>query len=160
MKKVFLFLLICSMLLLCGCDPATYYFDYEALKDDVSAIERISYDNASSEMIAVEADSKLIFDSTKITASKVLDAAQVDAFLKELSKIVFHLKSDSTLEPVRECLRITMKNGNFIILSATMVGKQEYSMVAEFDAGGNFVKHVAHFAAGSTYEALLEKYFG
>ncbi len=161
MRKRFsaLCLLLCVSILLCGCDPSEFYFDYQAMKADTISIELITYDNDLSNIIEVKKDSKLIFDSSKVISSKQLNENLTDDFLRDLSKITFHLLNDSTLEPVKECTKINMSDGSFVILSCTLVDKIGYSMVAEFDSNGNFVKHIAFFADRPSYERMISKYF-
>ncbi len=159
MKKLFVFLICLITVLLYGCDPATFCFDYEKMKDDVAIIELITYNNGSSENIKLDSNSKLVFNKEKIISSKQLESQYIDEFLKELSKITFHLESKSTFEPIKECLKITKENDNFIILSCTVIDGVGYSMVAEFDSDGNFLNHLAYFADRPTYEKMIKEFF-
>ncbi len=159
MKKTFIILISLITIILSGCDPATFYFEFESMNNEVLSVELVEYDNNSSEMINTNLDSKLIFDSKKIISVETLEEERIDEFLKGLSVIVFHQVEESTIEPVKECLKINKNNGNYIILSCTVIDGTVYSMVAEYDSSGNFLEHLAYFADRPSYERLIDKYF-
>ncbi len=159
MKKNFIVLLAIFSILLCACDPATFNFNYDNMVGEVTSIELIKYNNNNSDIIDIKNDTRLIFLEEKVISSKKIDQKSNCLLLKDLSNITFHLENISTKEPVGECLKINLNNGNFYILSATLVDDLCYSMVAEFDQNYNFVRHIAYFADRPSYEVMIDKYF-
>ncbi len=159
MKKTLAVLLLFLCLFLCSCDPAEFYFDYESMKKVVASIELIVYDNHISKIVDVNSNTTLIFDEKKIISTRLLDDDKTDLILKDLSKITFFLRYESALEPIEQCLKITLNNGHFIILSCSLVDGTAYSMVGEFDSNCKYIKCIANFADRPSYEKMISKYF-
>ena len=142
-----------------SCDPSTYYFSSNEYKDQIEKIELIKYNNEECIMVN-PLDVVLIFDTSKVEKIEELDRNEIENFLNEFEQIVFHIESESVKEPTGYCLLWYLKNGNFIVFSCTMIkGDRAYSMVAEFDSNGNFIKHHVNFAARPQFEEVLKKYF-
>ena len=156
-KYIILFLLMLSFLLN-SCDPAPYYFKKDTYIDKIERIELVKYNNDNYKMVD-SAKVELEFDSSKVEKIEILDGEKIEEFLSDYEKIVFLRENDSVNEPTGYCLIWYLKNGNFIVFSDTSIGGRAYSMAAEFDASGRFVKHLAHFASRPHYEKILRKYF-
>lgn len=159
MKKMFIWIVICILTLLCGCDPASYYFKSTEYKDKIQKIELVLYTNESYKMVNPSKES-LKFDWRKTQTLEILDESKNADFLLDFQKIVFHISKQSVNEPTGYCLIWHLRNGNFIVFSCTMIaGDRAYDMAAEFDSNNIFIKHYAHFASRPHYENILEKYF-
>lgn len=160
MKKILLVVtIIFSIICLTACDPASYHFNYDELLGDTERIELIQYENQNPSIIKVDNNATLIFELERMQVKKVLSSVENSKFLEDLSTITFHLVNSSADSPTGKCVRIVLKNGNFIIISCSLVNETSYSFVAEFSEQGKFVRHIAHFADRPKYEKLLNNYF-
>ncbi len=152
-------LLIVVCILLCSCDPAVWYFDYDYMMENTVSIEFIIYGNYETKYIRVTEDTKLIFEKEKIKFVEQLPENNIAPFLEGLSKITFFHLNESAIEPIKECLKINLKNDNFYIISSVLREDGASSFVAEFDRDFNFVRHIAAFADRPSYERLIAQYF-
>lgn len=160
MKKFILsFLLICVLILACGCDPGSYYFDDESLTEQVKRVELIDYENDNPIMIDVTDDTELIFERDKMKILEVLDEEKIDEFLKDLSVIIFHLINQSAESPVGRGIRLVFSDEGYIVISCTKVGRRGYSFVAEFDKNDEFIQHIADVCDKPSLDRLINKYF-
>lgn len=158
MKKILLVLLL-SVLILTGCDPASYYFKKASYLDRIESIELVKYNNNNFKIVDTT-KVNLKFDYKKVNKLEILAPIKINEFLDDFEKIVFHLNNDSVNEPTGYCLLWHLKNGNFIVFSCTLIkGDRGYSMCAEFDSSYNYVQHIAGFASAPHYDKILSKYF-
>ena len=158
MKKI-LIMLMFIIVLLTGCDPASYYFTKTLYLDKIESIELVEYSNNNYEIVDTS-KTDLKFDYEKVKKLETLDTNKINEFLDDFEKIVFHIENESVNEPIGYCLIWHLKNGNFIVFCCTLVaGDRGYSMVSEFDSTCRFIKHYADFASGPHYDDILSKYF-
>lgn len=160
MKKFVIFImLLLTLILLVGCDPATYYFKKTEYIDKIQRIELVKYTNEEYKIVDCTKEA-LRFDFQKAIAIEILNEDKFADFLEEFETIVFHQVNESVNEPTGYCLLWYLRNGSCIVFSCTMVeGDRAYDMAAEFALDGTFIRHHAHFASRPHYENILEKYF-
>lgn len=155
---------ICAMLslicvLLCGCDPQTYYFDSTEIAENAVKIELVICENSSPVIVNVTEDTVLHFDIDHATIVKELEQEKKEEFARELSAITFHKEPKSVNAPIGYTLLIHMQNQEVIVLSCTVVDGTAYGMASVFSDTGEFVGHVAQFAEEPRFRSLLTKYF-
>ena len=160
MRKTFLLSMILLMaILLSSCDPGHYHFKMSEYMDQIDRIELVKYTNDNYEIVDPSKED-LKFDLSKAETVEVLDKEKHEAFLEEFERIIFHDENESVNEPTGYCLLWYLKNGNIMVFSCTLIeGDRAYSVAAEFDSNGNFVKHHANFASGPHYDRIMEEYF-
>lgn len=76
-KTTLLFTLIFVGVCLVACDPNSYYYNYEDLKDSVVAVELIRYDNADAKTLFENRDGVIAFDFTKMELIETLAEEQL-----------------------------------------------------------------------------------
>ena len=161
MKKIKIFMvsiLVVLCLSLTACDPASFYFDYDELKEKVTTVELISYNNINLKMVKDE--SKVLpFDFDKMEIVETLEAEQIDAFLQDLSKTHFLMHSNYSETAVGISVRIVYKNGDFVVLSCNLIDKTAYRFVVFFDVNGKVKEVIGGFASRYDYVDLVNKFF-
>ena len=117
-KTISYIMIICVFISLSGCvwDPASYLFDYEKLKEQVATVELINYENEEPKKIK-DISEILPYDFDKEEVLETLPADKIDDFIMDLSEIRFLDYSSFAKEPVEICIKITYKNGEFIIIT-------------------------------------------
>lgn len=91
---------------------------------------------------------------------ELLPQSKMNDLLNDLSKITFHIEYKSVKEPAGECLKINLKNKDFIILYCILEGRRgKYSMVARFDENSQFIEHMAYVVMPREYQAVIDTYF-
>ena len=85
MKKIIVLLIfVLNLLTLTGCDPSSYYYNYEDLNSNVISIELINYDNNEAiELFEIRKKVKS-FDFSKLNVIETLDNENNNEFLLEL----------------------------------------------------------------------------
>ena len=83
MKKIMVMLLFC-VLILTGCDPATYYFVKTSYLDQIESIELVRYNNSNFEMVD-STKVNLKFDYEKVDRLEILTPNKINSFLKKYS---------------------------------------------------------------------------
>ncbi len=165
MKRLFLKCLTCLVLwtvvLYTGCEPRQDYFSYDELSSNVKRIELINYINENPTSIESKDDMDLEFKFENMQVLFILDEKYSEAFFKDLSGFkLFSDYKDSILQaPVGLCLRLVLENGNFIVFSYLKANDRKSSMIAEFDANCNFVRHIGYFSHTPSYDDIIKKYF-
>lgn len=161
MRKFILVFMIIVLLpiVLTGCDPATYYFDSNALIANTIKIELVECKNDKPEMIEVNEENITSFDYNNVELLDSLDKSQFESFIMELSSIAFHLENFSVNKPIGKTLVLHQKNGDMIVLSCTLIDDLGYSFVSKFDSNNNYIAHIAYFADRPQFESLLNAYF-
>ena len=161
MKKALCCLLILLLItiLLSGCDPSHYYFKKNDYIGKIERIELVKYHNDNYKIVDSNKET-LKFDHRKVEKVETLDSENIEAFLNDFEKIIFFNLSESVNEPTGYCVIWYLKNGNFLVFSATMIkGDRVYSMASEFNSSDEFICHHADFDSMPQYEDLLKKYF-
>ena len=159
LKKVLVISLIFVMLFaLTACDPTTFYFDYDELKETVVRVEYIYYDNPNAvileEYFVEDHDKLLSFDFDKMEIRQVLSDEKLDDFLKELSELEFMMDWVHLDSPQGDSIRIVYDNGDFEILSC--YGSKSFEMYSgSFYANGE----VKRFIGSSITKDFLSKWF-
>lgn len=153
-------MIVCALIsLLNGCvwDPAIYYFDYEKLKGQIEMVELINYENNDPEIIK-DASNVLPFNFSKVEVLETLPADKIDGFALDLSAIGFMDYSSFVKEPVGICIKITYKNGEFIIITSTLMDIV-YGIVEIFDSNGYPIEYIGETRNRNEFVALVNKYF-
>ena len=160
MKKMISYIMIiCVLVSLGGCvwDPAITYFDYDELKEQIATVELINYENDNPEIIK-DASEVMPFDFDKEEVIETLDANKIDDFALDLSEIRFMNDSDFAKEAIGICIKITYENGEFIIITSTLIDVA-YALVEVFDSNGFSIEHIGKPGSRKDFVALVNKYF-
>ena len=158
-KTISCIMIMCVLVSLGGCvwDPASYLFDYDELKEQIATVELINYENDEPEKI--DDDSKILpynFDKEEVLETLVAD--KINDFVTDLSDIRFLDYSSFAKEPVGICIKITYKDGKFIIITSTLMDVA-YGIVEVFDSNGYPIEYIGAPADRDEYVALVNKYF-
>ena len=158
-KTISYIMIICVLVSLGGCvwDPASYLFDYDELKERIATVELINYENDEPEKI--DDDIKILpYDFNKEEVLETLAVDKIDDFTLDLSEIRFMDYSDFAKEPVGICIKITYKDGKFIIITSTLMDVA-YGLVEVFDSNGYPIERIGEPESRKDYVALVNKYF-
>ena len=158
-KTISYIMIICVLVSLSGCawDPASYLFDYDELKERIATVELINYENDEPEKI--DDDSKILpydFDKEEVLETLVVD--KINDFVTDLSDIRFLDYSSFAKEPAGICIKITYKDGKFIIITSTLMDVA-YGLVEVFDSNGYPIERIGEPESRKDYVALVNKYF-
>ena len=125
-KRIGFAMAVFTLILLNGCvwDPELYQFEYEKLKGQIASVELIHYENDNPEIIK-DASEVMPFDFDKEEVIETLDANKIDDFALDLSEIRFMNDSDFAKEAIGICIKITYENGEFIIITSTLIRSEE-----------------------------------
>lgn len=154
---VYLIFVLSFMLTACVSDPASFYFDYDELKNTVASVELINYDSPDVKEVKKQEDI-LPFDFGKVEIIKTLDSKQREAFFEDLPKIHFHVCDDLTRYTNSAnglCIKIIYTSGNFVILCFN----QEANFVGEFTSDGSVGKLSAYFVDNIYLDDFVNIYF-
>ena len=160
MKKMISYIMIiCVLVSLGGCvwDPAITYFDYDELKEQIATVELINYENENPKIIK-DASNVLPFDFAKMEVIETLASDKIDDFVTDLSETGFMDYSSFAKEPVGICIKITYKDGKFIIITSTLIDVA-YALVEVFDSNGFSIEHIGKPGSRKDFVALVNKYF-
>ena len=153
MKRIlFTVALICVLLLsFTSCDPAQYYHDAEEMKDTVTTISLIRYNNTAKGLFE-NRDKVKNFDFNKTTYIESLPVDLEEKFLNEFVDITIMLawKHDDSAEGY--CLMITFADGSFEIISC----ENNFSCI--YNADGS-VNYFIGTGGGNPLIQLINKYF-
>ena len=119
MKKISAIVLVIVLLLtLAACDPGEFHFEYDELKENVTRVELIYYNNPDAkELFDEKRNHVLPFDFSKMEVVKTLPESKLDDFLHDLSEYVFYTVWDHLDSPQGYSVRVVYSNGDFEILS-------------------------------------------
>lgn len=146
---IILNLLIVNLLTLTGCDPSSYYYDYEDLNSNVVSIELINYENNEAKELFEKRDKVKPFDFSKLNVVKTLDSKKKSKFLLEFSKIQFLLVWRHLDSPKGASIKINYKDGCFDVICYYV----EFS--CQYDELGN-VKNFIGSGGGNELKELVE----
>ena len=158
-KTISYIMIICVFISLSGCvwDPASYLFDYEKLKEQVATVELINYENEEPKKIK-DISEILPYDFDKEEVLETLPADKIDDFIMDLSEIRFLDYSSFAKEPVEICIKITYKNGEFIIITSTLMDVA-YGLVELLNSNGCPIEYIGAPGDRDEFVALVNKYF-
>ena len=158
-KRIGFAMAVFTLILLNGCvwDPELYQFEYEKLKGQIASVELINYENDNPEIIK-DASEVMPFDFNKEEVIETLDADKIDDFALDLSEIRFMNDSDFAKEAIGICIKITYENGEFIIITSTLMDVA-YGLVEVFDSNGYPIEYIGEPRDRDEYVALVNKYF-
>lgn len=158
-KTISYIMIICVFISLSGCvwDPASYLFDYEKLKEQVATVELINYENEEPKKIK-DISEILPYDFDKEEVLETLPADKIDDFIMDLSEIRFMIDSDFSNSPVGICIKVTYKNGEFIIITSTLMDVA-YGLVELFNSNGCPIEYIGAPGDRDEFVALVNKYF-
>ena len=151
-KIIVLLIFVFNLLTLTGCDPSSYYYNYEDLNSNVISIELINYDN--NEAIELFENRKKVksFDFSKLNVIEVLDNDKNSEFLLEFSKIEFMLVWRHLDSPKGESIKINYKDGSFDVICYYV----QFS--CQYDKSGN-VKNFIGSGGGNHLKELVEEVY-
>ena len=150
-KQILILFPLFINLVLSACDPGTYNFDYEELKNNVAGVELINYNNLKVRKIK-NIGELLPFDFNLMEIIEVLPEEKIDTFLKEYSTAYFLEIFDYLDSPNGKGLRLLYKNDDFMVICL------ETYYVCKFDASGN-VKHFFTYMYQMVLIRIINKYF-
>ena len=151
MKKLSVIVLVIVLLLtLAACDPGEFHFEYDELKENVTCVELIYYNNPDAkELFDEKRNHVLPFDFSKMEVVKTLPESKLDDFLHDLSDYFLLMVCTHFDSPQGYSVRVVYSNGDFEILS-------EYvTFSCGFYADGQ-VKRLIGMGIGSD---LIHQYF-
>ena len=153
MKRIIvLSVFVLSLLTLTGCDPSSYYYNYEDLNSNVVSIELINYENKEAIELFEKRDKIKNFDFSKLNVIEVLDNDKNSEFLLEFSKIEFMLVWRHLDSPKGESIKINYKDGSFDVICYYV----QFS--CQYDKSGN-VKNFIGSGGGNQLKELVEEVF-
>lgn len=155
-----LFVIIISVT---GCvwDPESYYFDYNELSNEIVSVDLVEYDNTLPQMLYGNGEI-LKFNFDKMNLLETLETKQIDSFIADLSKIHLFLPADDLSyadSPIGYCIKLNCENGNFIILSSTLIDGIAYGHIVRYDSSGTAIGLIATNSNRSALIDLANKYF-
>ena len=158
-KRIGFAMAVFTLILLNGCvwDPELYQFEYEKLKGQIASVELINYENENPKIIK-DASNVLPFDFAKMEVIETLASDKIDDFVTDLSETGFMDYSSFAKEPVGICIKITYKDGKFIIITSTLIDVA-YALVEVFDSNGFSIEHIGKPGSRKDFVALVNKYF-
>ena len=158
-KRIGFAMAVFTLILLNGCvwDPELYQFEYEKLKGQIASVELINYENENPKIIK-DASNVLPFDFAKMEVIETLASDKIDDFVTDLSETGFMDYSSFAKEPVGICIKITYKDGKFIIITSTLMDVA-YGLVEVFDSNGYPIEYIGEPRDRDEYVALVNKYF-
>ena len=98
-----------------------------------------------------------LFDKEEVL--ETLPADKIDDFIMDLSEIRFLDYSSFAKEPVEICIKITYKNGEFIIISVTLMNGVVYCFIEVFDKLGYSIEHIGGIENRDDIDRIINKYF-
>ena len=163
MKKILSVLIIAVLsIVLCSCDPGTYYIQDEELSDIVS-IQLIQYDNSNQKTftswVPNHFDDLKPFDVCKYVVIKELENERIADFVlsfKETDILRTYYAYDS---PKDLCIKCNYSNGNFLIIWANYAKDTYAGYIGEYSANGTVLSFWGCFSSIHYYEDLVSEYF-
>lgn len=153
MKKVIvLFIFVLNLLTLTGCDPSSYYYNYEDLNANVVSIELINYENDDAIELFEKREKVKPFDFSRLDVIEVLANEKNSEFLLEFSKIEFMLVWRHLDSPKGESIKINYEDGSFDVICYYV----QFS--CQYDELGN-VKNFIGSGGGNQLKKLVEDSF-
>lgn len=160
MKRI-VFLLsvgLMTVILLTSCiEPESYTFKYNSLKERVTLIELIDYDNPNPTRVSEQSE-MLPFDFEKMTVIETLDSEKIDDFLKKFSKN-YVIYDQYPSEALGISIKINFDNGDFVVLSEKLIGRELYLFIARFNSEGNIVEYCGGFGGRYEFSNLVNTFF-
>ena len=98
------------------------------------------------------------YNFVKEEVLETLVADKINDFVTDLSDIRFLDYSSFAKEPVGICIKITYKDGKFIIITSTLMDVA-YGIVEVFDSNGYPIEYIGEPRDRDEYVALVNKYF-
>ena len=158
-KRVFVLLILMAVLVTsCACDPPSYRFNYEELKEEVVGVELIEYENSDPKIVKKSSE-VLPFDFNKMKSIKTLDSEQMDEFIKSFTDIHFMRFDDYSNAAVGISIKINYKNGEFLIVSNKVTDDRGYRFIVKFDSDGDVIEVIGGFASRKDFAELVYDYF-
>ncbi len=164
MKKAFILiftLLLC--LVLTACDPGHYAFDYDELSDKVVSVELINYDNPDQKpfisWVPDHSSDLLPFDCSNSTLLEVLDEDRIPDFLNQLSQADTLYEYYVYNSPKGICMKLSLENGNFIIISCNHEKESFYGYIGEYSPEGEVTDFIGSFSSYYYFEKLVSDFF-
>ena len=161
MKKAIVSLLAVLLLILAGCDPGSFRFSKEELEEEVVKVDLIEYENADQKRFAswVPDHTKdlLPFNISEASVTKELPEGKMSPFLERLCKVRVLSTYYSVNSPKGTCLRLTYKDGSFLILNYTGVS---YGYIGRFSEDGKVLQFIGAFEQLSDFQDIVDEFFG
>ena len=161
MKKAAALLLVVLMLILAGCDPGSFRFKKEELEEQVVKVELIEYENAEQKKfvswVPDHTKDLLPFEASKASVTKELPEGKTSPFLDRLCKVRVLYKYYGVNSPKGRCLRLTYKDGSFLILNYTGVS---YGYIGQFSEDGKVLQFIGAFENTSDFQKMVDEFFG
>lgn len=161
-KRICLIIPVVLCLLLCACDPGMESIGKDTL-DDVVSIDLIRYDNPEQKEFAswVPDHTKQLkpFDPEKVTVLETLPEESIPALTEALSQAEILGSYFAYDSPRDVCLRLTRKDGSFLIAWADYEEGTFGGYVGEYAPDGSVLTFWGCFEALSAYTDLVDGFF-
>ncbi len=151
-KAIIILFLIFNFLSLTGCDPSSYRYNYEDLKNNVSSVELINYDNDNAIVLFEKRNKVKSFDFSKMILIDVLSEEKIDDFILGFFEINFLLIWKHLDSPQGNSVKLNYNNGSFDIICCMV----DFS--CQYDSLGN-VKYFIGSGGGNKLIELVEYCF-
>ena len=145
----------------CVWDPESYYFDYNKLSNEIVSVDLVEYDNTLPQILYGNGEI-LKFNFDKMNLLETLETKQIDSFIADLSKIHLFLPADDLSyanSPIGYCIKLNCENGDFIILSSTLIDGIAYGHIVRYDSSGTAIGLIATCSNRGALIDLANKYF-
>jgi len=154
---VIIFMVVFSIFLI-SCDPIAFYFKNYPRNDEIESIELISY---SPENVAVieSTDDMLDFISENVEILEILDTSKKESFISEFSSIEFFQGYPHLNTPYGMGIRIIYENGDFLIVTDSLIDEDRYGDAILFNSSGEFIEYFGGLSWRPSFIDLVNGYF-
>lgn len=158
---VIIFLLTIFCLIFTACDPGEYSFDYDELKENITSVELVNYDNQNQKSFfswVLDKSSQLApLNINKLTVLEKLNTDNMSEFLFQLSKVDFLYKYYAYNSPKGISIKLTYKNNDFLIISCNYPSFAGY--VGQYNSNCKVVEFIGCFASSFDFRYLVNTFF-
>ncbi len=152
-KTISLILCIGMMLLATACDPGSFYFNAEDLKENVVEISLIDYENPEAKELFENREGVLPFDFEKMTIIKTLPKERHEEFIEEFCKTEFLMTWRHLDSPKGRSLMLTYNDGKFEIISL------DANFVCGYNEDGSVDFFIGEIAYSTGLRELVSRHF-
>ena len=170
MDKKAKILALCLLWIMCfafaACEPVSYSYKIEDLKENVLAVDLIKYNNSDVRRVRKQ-EAVLPFDFEKVTIIETLDEDEYDRFFScldskysgfyyDLGNIIFYeYYSKYPSAPSGICIMMTYKNGDV----AVFCNNENANFCGEYDRDGMAKGTIGHFVNSYNFMYLVNDNF-
>lgn len=158
MRKIIIALCILISITLLSCEPNKYYFKNNTRNDEIVSIELITYNADDIEIVDSKGD-MLNFNADNMTILETLNQSEVEDFLSEFFCLEFLQGYPHLNTPDGIGVKINYDNGDFLILTDSLVDEDRYGDAIMFNSNGHFLEYFGGLSWRPNFIDLVNKYF-